>query len=152
MDANALETGSLIKEYRRKKGLTQGELGEKVGVTASAIMRYEQGKRGVTLEMLNRIAIALECDPYSLMSFDIASEAIFDRINTMEQINRDCDRLNDEGVKLVAAVVHLAAESPRYRAEARQETAERVPASPVGKTPTPPAPPPDSPAKGGDGP
>jgi transcriptional regulator with XRE-family HTH domain len=38
-----MEVGSLIKEARLAKGLTQEELGKLVGVQKSAIAKYENG-------------------------------------------------------------------------------------------------------------
>lgn len=45
-----------IREIRRKCGLTMKELGERVGVSESAISQYETGKRQPDYETLLRIA------------------------------------------------------------------------------------------------
>ena len=37
--------GKRIREIRKEKGLTQGELGEKVGLIANRIQQYENGAR-----------------------------------------------------------------------------------------------------------
>ena len=48
--------------YQRKKaGLTQGELAEKVGVKRLTIWAYESGRRKPNQEMLERLAVALNC-------------------------------------------------------------------------------------------
>lgn len=52
--------GERIKEAREKSGMTQVELGEKVGVSGVAIMRYEKGTREPRIEQLRAIADALE--------------------------------------------------------------------------------------------
>ncbi len=54
-----LTIGERIKEKRETAGLTQEELGERLGVTGVAIMRYEKNQRQPRLEQLRRIAIAL---------------------------------------------------------------------------------------------
>ncbi len=50
-----------LKEKRKEHKLTQTELGEKVGVTLCTIFNYESGKRTPNLEMLKKLAAALEC-------------------------------------------------------------------------------------------
>ena len=39
-----MDIGRIIRDARLKKGLTQSELGEKVGVQKSAIAKYENGR------------------------------------------------------------------------------------------------------------
>ena len=43
-------------------GLTQEELGEKVGVTGSMIKQIERGTKSMTVELANDMAKALGCD------------------------------------------------------------------------------------------
>jgi transcriptional regulator with XRE-family HTH domain len=54
------EVASTIYELRKKAGLTQKELAQKVGTTQSVISRLEDADyEGHSLSMLNRIAMAL---------------------------------------------------------------------------------------------
>ena len=48
-----------IKSARKKAGLTQQELGNRLGVSASMIALYETGKRAPNTETLHKIADAL---------------------------------------------------------------------------------------------
>lgn len=48
-----------IIEKRLKKGLTQAELARKIGTKQSAIARLESGNYNPTVEMLERVAKAL---------------------------------------------------------------------------------------------
>lgn len=121
MSLDMQETGRHIRQYRKVAGLTQEELAQKVGISTMSIRRYEGGERVAPREMIESIAAALGVDPYSLYDFDQASEAIFDRINAIKQIEGDCERLNDDGVKLVAEVAHLAAEAPRYQVKPTEQ-------------------------------
>ncbi len=41
---DTVKTGSFLKELRKEKGLTQEQLGEKVGVTNKTVSRWENGK------------------------------------------------------------------------------------------------------------
>lgn len=56
--------GKLIRETRKAKGLTQKELGERIGVAESTLSRFENGDQNLTLETLGRISDALEKDLY----------------------------------------------------------------------------------------
>ena len=49
-----------LKELRLKKGLTQTELGEKVGVKQSTFTNWENGKREPNFETIIKIADLLE--------------------------------------------------------------------------------------------
>jgi putative transcriptional regulator len=48
-----------IKEYRKKLGITQEELAEKVGVTRQTINVLEQGRYNPSLELAYKIKKAL---------------------------------------------------------------------------------------------
>lgn len=52
--------GSKIKEYRKKKGLTQKELGEKIGVKHNTISAYEKGTISPEQDMLFALSNALD--------------------------------------------------------------------------------------------
>ena len=54
-----MSIGENIKYIRKSKGLTQKELAEKIGVTDSAITKYEKGDREPNWKTLNKIAEAL---------------------------------------------------------------------------------------------
>ena len=56
------ETGALIREMRIKKNLTQKQLGEKCGIADSAVRKYESGKVQPKLDMIKKLANALDCN------------------------------------------------------------------------------------------
>lgn len=62
--------GDLIKREREAAGLTQEQLGEKIGVTGVTIMRYEKNQREPRLEQLDKIAEALGVSLSRLMGID----------------------------------------------------------------------------------
>ncbi len=51
-----------IKNARKRAGLTQIQLSEETGIDQASISRMENGKQGITLEYLKRIARALRVD------------------------------------------------------------------------------------------
>ena len=50
--------GTLIRDARRHKDMTQSELAEKLSTSQSAVARIEQGRQNMSLEMLARIGEA----------------------------------------------------------------------------------------------
>lgn len=58
--------GQLIREARKKKGMTQKELAEKLSVSEAAVYGYEQGQN-FTLETLHRIARAIDISVESMV-------------------------------------------------------------------------------------
>lgn len=61
MDAPYLrEIGALVRDARRQRGLTQQQLAAALGTSQSAVVRVEQGRQNVSLELLARIGTALD--------------------------------------------------------------------------------------------
>ena len=52
--------GGLIRSARKHRGLTQTQLAEVLGTSQSAVHRIEAGNQNLSLEMVNRIAAALD--------------------------------------------------------------------------------------------
>ncbi|WP_126429080.1 helix-turn-helix domain-containing protein [Brevibacillus marinus] len=58
MDTNNI--GKLLRDLRRKKGLTLKELAEKTGLSISFLSQVENSKCSITLQSLSKISDALE--------------------------------------------------------------------------------------------
>lgn len=56
-----------FKEWRKHRGLSQEELAEIVGVSASSVSQLENGKQGFTDTTLLALAAALSCSPGDLL-------------------------------------------------------------------------------------
>lgn len=56
-----------IYKYRTEAGLTQQELGEKIGVSRNAINQYESGTRKPDIIKLKKLAVALNCTADDLL-------------------------------------------------------------------------------------
>lgn len=54
--------GQIIREARRRTGLTQQELAERLGTTQSVVTRWETGQRSPTLETVVRAVRACGLD------------------------------------------------------------------------------------------
>ena len=90
-----MDEGNKIKEIRKKKGLTQKQLGERLGVSQTMIAQYENGKRKPKLETLNKIASALDVSVSELRDV-----AVFDASNLVASLNTLVQsKLDDSFVK-----------------------------------------------------
>ncbi|MCF1749596.1 helix-turn-helix domain-containing protein [Mariniradius sediminis] len=54
--------GQRVKTLRKEKGMSQEELAEKSGLNRPYISAIEQGKRNVSLEVMEKLAEALQMD------------------------------------------------------------------------------------------
>ena len=57
-----------LKKFRKAKGLNQDQLAEIVGVSASAISQYENGRKTPSFETALKLAEALDCESADLVS------------------------------------------------------------------------------------
>lgn len=67
-----------IKEIRKKRGIPQKILAEKLGVAPSYIARIESGERVLTNEWVIKLTKALNCEPWELSD---DTDYIFSREN-----------------------------------------------------------------------
>ena len=57
-----------IREWRERRGMTQAQLAERVGVRQATISDLETGQsRRIELDLLDRLARALRCKPADLL-------------------------------------------------------------------------------------
>lgn len=59
--------GERIKEFRLRKGMTQQQLADLIGVQRAAISKYEKNIVDIPLKQLKRIANALNANIYDLV-------------------------------------------------------------------------------------
>ena len=64
-----MNTASNLKVIRELKGVTQAELGERVGVSQQMIFQLEKGFRTLSVPLLISISNALECTPNDILGF-----------------------------------------------------------------------------------
>lgn len=84
-----MSLGQNIRNYRKKKALTQEELAVRLGVSASAVNKWENEKSLPDIALLAPIARALDISPNTLLSFreQLPAEEL-DGI--MREIDRRC--------------------------------------------------------------
>lgn len=66
-----MNTGELIRKYRKSAGLTQKELGEACEMSEPAIRNYELGNRMPSAAQIERIAKALGIAPQALLPHEM---------------------------------------------------------------------------------
>ena len=64
-----MDIGSVIKKYRKDIGLTQEEMANRLGVTAPAVNKWENGNSNPDIELLTPIARLLNISLDTLLSF-----------------------------------------------------------------------------------
>lgn len=151
-----MTTGQRIQQARKKAKLSQKQLGEKLGLSASMIGQWENDLRNPKVETLHRIADAL-----LVRVSDLADPTAYDLgfregSEVEEFLNSQIDELwaqegythSDQECKLVNAFSQLNDEGqekvvsyaqdliPRYRAKTGLES---TPAPQEGKDTTPPS-------------
>ncbi len=67
---NRYDIGRRIEAYRDKQNMSTQELAERIQRSQATISRIENGKQGLTFELLSRIASELRIHPFALLSDD----------------------------------------------------------------------------------
>ena len=65
-----MEIGNVIREYRKKKNITQEEMANRLGVTAPAVNKWENGNSQPDIMLLAPIARLLDINLDTLLSFE----------------------------------------------------------------------------------
>lgn len=67
MENTNITTASILKAARKRAGLTQLQLAQKLGITATSVRRYESGAREPGLTLLEQIADIVNCPLQTLL-------------------------------------------------------------------------------------
>lgn len=82
--------GENIQKFRKRRGLTQKELAEKLGIATGTLQQYELDKREPRLAQLGKIAEVLGVSIHSLMDLDWDSLEFVDcMMNNAETLEED---------------------------------------------------------------
>ena len=110
-----MTVGERIKYLRIEKGMTQDELGEKVGVKKAAINKYETGiVVNLKRDMISKLAYALDTTPAYLMGWEDEEPDDIDLMELREQLRRSPEtrmlfsvtkNATPEQIKLVAEML-----------------------------------------------
>lgn len=88
--------GRKIKEYRKKKNLTQAQLAELANVDDKHISCIESGKNFPSPDLIERLATSLDVEPKDLFEFYYLQNAA----DLKSAITAMLDKLNEEELSL----------------------------------------------------
>ena len=117
-----MTTGQRIKTARKKEGLTQKELGEKLGITYQTVAQWENDLRNPKRETLQRIAAALGvsaqdlADEWGVVDKEDSKKVYKEVPDFKERIASALDKLNITGANKVADYAEDLTGNPRYTA------------------------------------
>lgn len=115
--------GERIRKIREENGLSQRELGERMGVKQQTIAQYERAVNIPKLETINKIANALNVMPFELFRNDKEGFSTYSRMRFIEayyqskegQLTKHFECLNDTGQDKAIEQVELLTKIPEYR-------------------------------------
>ena len=116
-----MNLGSQIKAIRKKRGLTQKELADKLGVTASVISQYETGARNPKQSTIERLTSVLNCTYgiEAVISDNTQANIFLEESEEMTNIEQDLisffRSLNDTGKAEALKRVQELTEIDRYK-------------------------------------
>ncbi|HTM81560.1 helix-turn-helix transcriptional regulator [Asticcacaulis sp.] len=68
--------GYLVAAHRKRRGMTQAQLGEAAEISTDMVARIEGGSSGARFQTVEKLAAALKVDPAELFTADIPSSAL----------------------------------------------------------------------------
>ena len=81
---NLKESGRRIQNLRKQKGLTQGQLAEKLNISMCTIGRIERGEQGLSIDLLIEISVYLGVQTdYILLGYSIHTESVKQQIREL---------------------------------------------------------------------
>ena len=74
MDSLYTSIGRRIRRVRKRRRWTQAELAERADISTSFLGHIERGSRKLSVETLNRIALALNCSADALLGTGLEAQ------------------------------------------------------------------------------
>lgn len=102
------ELSEKIKYYRKLKNLSQDDLAKSLNVSRVTITRYENGTREPSIEVIERIAIAL-----GIRTIDLFGDSIKESINTLQSYMSEEGEINQDTEKSLEEFVLKFMEAPQ---------------------------------------
>lgn len=88
--------GDRIKKARKNAGLTQKELGERLGVSAAMVSQYETGSRTPRIDTMKRISTALNVPIQDLLNANYTGDVIKSAIPIAQEFKQTISNLNPD--------------------------------------------------------
>lgn len=81
-----MSIANYIKQARETAGITQKELAKRINKSFSVVQKYELGITQPPIDVIKDIAVALNVDPYSLITFDMATNKENDELRRYREL------------------------------------------------------------------
>ena len=95
--------GKILREFRKKKKLTQEQLSEELGISLKYISRIENGNNGVKTQTLIHYMNILGITPDFLYKPFLTDENVLKNVEITEKVSK----LPDEKKQFVIAIIDL---------------------------------------------
>lgn len=132
-----MTTGEKIKNERKKAGLTQKQLGERLGVSFQAVAQWENDFRRPKYETIIKIADALMVQPEDILGDrDIRIVRITNKLDAIDsefkkielhqlnRLTRAYEKLSTEGKEVAIERVEELAQLPKYQKHAAGDSTQ----------------------------
>lgn len=110
--------GEKIRKIRKENGLTQKQLGEKLGVSYQMIAQYENGKRNPKIDTIEKIADALEVSKNSFYDnftqLEKGEMVKSDLIDIIKKLNLEVERITDKDGNIEKALTKSVEKKREY--------------------------------------
>ncbi len=106
-----MNVGPVIKSFRQKRGLSQGDLEKRTGLMRCYISRVENGHTVPSIETLSRIAQALEMQLIELLPDGVATSQEITEQQFLEEMRRCLPMLSPSEREQVMGLVRRIAET-----------------------------------------
>jgi transcriptional regulator with XRE-family HTH domain len=98
--------GSRIRELRLARRLSQVELAHLTGISQGTLSGIEKGKKGPSWGTFDKLAVALDVRPATLLDFDGERAAVDDHVEAMiARLPKDASALEDRLRSLLRALL-----------------------------------------------
>lgn len=106
-----VKIGKLIAKMRKKKGLTQQELGDKFGIGYRAVSNWERGNCLPDISIINELSVILGISSDELLNGEINSDKERKINNVRNDIkdNIDNNKLKKKNLKLIIVIIVIVA-------------------------------------------
>ena len=89
--------GKRIKELRKRRGYSQEQLAEMLGIAQNTLSKIELGENFLTADTLEKLINALEVSPTELFDFEHHKE----QVNLLEDIENYVNAIKNDKEKLI---------------------------------------------------
>jgi len=116
------KVGQGVKHWRLKRGYTQEELAEKIGITRQVVLQYEKGTRRISIEKLYAITEALSVSITDLIPIRVSKSCLEGERGEILNLARNYKKINDQELR---KIFYLLTKSAQL-SEKSSRKAERV--------------------------